>query len=51
LMGVRSGGIHGINRFDGVSQAWKWRLRTAMNRLDLSSAGESSGAAFIAVGT
>ena len=31
LMGVRSGGIHGINRFDGVSQAWKWRLRTAMN--------------------
>ena len=51
LMGVRSGGIHSINRFDGVSRTWKWRLRTAMNSWDLCCVEESSGAAHIAVAT
>ena len=34
LASVRRGSIHGINRFDGVGGAWKWRMRTSMNRLE-----------------
>jgi hypothetical protein len=39
LARVRRRSIHGINRFDGVGRAWKWRVCTSMNRREARGHG------------